>query len=502
MKAHRITTDCGRHAAAPWTNPNLSVVPPHKFILADLATTLAQRLIVYFNCKSHHSSRLQDVFFEFKTSPQGDRAKHGWFLRDHATCLRGILYLNAESMLTSPRLLYDIKPNLRIYIPCARQSRRGIASTAFAENQTHYHQFKMRFLILVPAVMVSLTQAIPTSHIERPHLNMEQGSGGVYMTTEPFWGYRETKGLWQWFRIKNNDCHDLTVYDKQISSFGPDEGVKCIVFDKHQCKGKSLEIFYPGYADMSWNSEFFLVVFLQLHFGVNGWREFRGGYDCMRRRIVAMQRNHSMIEDYEVPCAPHFYSRASTLLHFIPASSTHKSPLPWDKAAKPAYSTTPLSNLYDPFISWPKLHTAVESVSTRLETDVLISSTSSPFVGIICDPVSKGRVLCWRVRDDDIDGFEGVGDRDDLLHERGHDGQSGESVWWGWLSIILKAVSEQERHRLQVLRKLTKGVESEVESKLLQEVFTSHVHTARARGHRKTSALLMRLFVTLLVCKI
>ncbi|KAF2192670.1 hypothetical protein K469DRAFT_694740 [Zopfia rhizophila CBS 207.26] len=130
----------------------------------------------------------------------------------------------------------------------------------------------MRFSILSSAIMAfllsnyALSVAIPTEaspgvsapivQSANPRIKNsreEQAGAGVYMSTEPDWGYRETQGLWQWLRIVPNLCHDLTVYDKNISSFGPDKGLKCIVYDEHTCKGNKLEIWHPGYARMEWN---------------------------------------------------------------------------------------------------------------------------------------------------------------------------------------------------------------------------------------------------------
>ncbi|ORY17409.1 hypothetical protein BCR34DRAFT_596884 [Clohesyomyces aquaticus] len=118
----------------------------------------------------------------------------------------------------------------------------------------------MHTFLLIPAILASLATTLPTSdtaqkgsRIFPSHTDTAQKGPGVYMSSEPFWGFRETKGTWQWIEITPGKCQELTDFDKVISSFGPDKGVQCLLYDQHSCKGKQLEIFYPGYADMSWN---------------------------------------------------------------------------------------------------------------------------------------------------------------------------------------------------------------------------------------------------------
>ncbi|KAF1987667.1 hypothetical protein K402DRAFT_43369 [Aulographum hederae CBS 113979] len=75
------------------------------------------------------------------------------------------------------------------------------------------------------------------------------------MCTDPWWSNRETTGNCRVFPIRYGACISLpgTPFFKTISSFGPDEGMKCTVFDALGCQGRSFDIWYPGYADMRWN---------------------------------------------------------------------------------------------------------------------------------------------------------------------------------------------------------------------------------------------------------
>ncbi|KAF2241784.1 hypothetical protein BU26DRAFT_571532 [Trematosphaeria pertusa] len=118
----------------------------------------------------------------------------------------------------------------------------------------------MRFSTLASTVLLSAAAlAVPTKLAAR--------SSRVYITSDPFWGYRENSGFFQAFDIEGADkCVDLkgTKFDNAISSFGPDSGVKCIVYDGYNCTGQNEPIWYSGYADMGWN----------------GWDNRVSSYEC------------------------------------------------------------------------------------------------------------------------------------------------------------------------------------------------------------------------------
>ncbi|KAF2709769.1 hypothetical protein K504DRAFT_534084 [Pleomassaria siparia CBS 279.74] len=79
---------------------------------------------------------------------------------------------------------------------------------------------------------------------------------GVYYTTDKNWGNGHTTGDRYHDTIETLSCRHLAPpFVDSISSFGPDSGVKCTVFDTPLCisNGSSLEIWNEGYADMSWN---------------------------------------------------------------------------------------------------------------------------------------------------------------------------------------------------------------------------------------------------------
>ncbi|KAF2797048.1 hypothetical protein K505DRAFT_151410 [Melanomma pulvis-pyrius CBS 109.77] len=109
----------------------------------------------------------------------------------------------------------------------------------------------MRITFLTSVALLSGTAlSTPLGIIERGERDL-----GFYMTTDPEWGYGHQTGerLHDW--TSDPGCVSLegTPFDKSISSFGPDEGVKCTVYDETDCTGEELVIFHPGYAEMGWD---------------------------------------------------------------------------------------------------------------------------------------------------------------------------------------------------------------------------------------------------------
>ncbi|KAF2500047.1 hypothetical protein BU16DRAFT_235198 [Lophium mytilinum] len=83
---------------------------------------------------------------------------------------------------------------------------------------------------------------------------------GVYFCPDKEWGHLDHReNLCAWISARYFDegaaicINFVDGYDNTISSFGPDRGLKCTVYDFSYCTGPSLDIWWPGYADMSWN---------------------------------------------------------------------------------------------------------------------------------------------------------------------------------------------------------------------------------------------------------
>ncbi|KAF2109644.1 hypothetical protein BDV96DRAFT_651623 [Lophiotrema nucula] len=105
----------------------------------------------------------------------------------------------------------------------------------------------MHFTTSVPiAILLAAASSSP--------VNIKRDKG-VYISTDPEWGNREKSGLFGWKPFLENACQDLkgSPYDKAISSFGPDSGVACVLYQGYNCEGAQLPIWHPGYAEMGWN---------------------------------------------------------------------------------------------------------------------------------------------------------------------------------------------------------------------------------------------------------
>ncbi|KAF2867090.1 hypothetical protein BDV95DRAFT_610971 [Massariosphaeria phaeospora] len=117
----------------------------------------------------------------------------------------------------------------------------------------------MLFSSLIAAALLSGTAVAAPAPLA-------EGSPSVYMSMHGGW-----LGESQLVPFVDDQCQSLagTKFDKTVSSFGPDSGAKCWIYDDYDCKGTveaktCLEIFHPGYEWLSWN----------------GWNDKIGSFMC------------------------------------------------------------------------------------------------------------------------------------------------------------------------------------------------------------------------------
>lgn len=87
---------------------------------------------------------------------------------------------------------------------------------------------------------------------------------GIYMCTDVFWGNssKDSGSQCQWLQYFGPGCFQLwdspdwQRWYRQVSSYGPDPGLNCTVYEGDNCTGMNTTMEYPGVEDLArvgWN---------------------------------------------------------------------------------------------------------------------------------------------------------------------------------------------------------------------------------------------------------
>ncbi|KAF1995836.1 hypothetical protein P154DRAFT_580540 [Amniculicola lignicola CBS 123094] len=89
-------------------------------------------------------------------------------------------------------------------------------------------------LLLSAAVLLGAAHSTPVDISMADVQALEKRGRGVYFSTVLDWGNREKEGDWKFAEIEPGACKTFlgdVAFDNKISSWGPDPGVECYVYE-------------------------------------------------------------------------------------------------------------------------------------------------------------------------------------------------------------------------------------------------------------------------------